>query len=166
MDGSMVIVPLQGLPSGPPHQDRDVARAPDDGTAAGIRSNKAERVLIVEDDLLVASEMEATLLEAGFEIAGVVATGKEALQLAQAESPILAVMDIRIAGDRDGIDTALELFRTHGIRCIFASAYSDHDSRLRAAPAAPLGWLQKPYSMASLTTVVRTALRELRSRRD
>ena len=75
-------------------------------------------------------------------------------------------MDIRLAGDRDGIDTALELFRLHGIRCIFASAYSDQEARRRAAPAAPLGWLQKPYTMASLTAKVRAAVSELRSRRD
>ena len=73
-------------------------------------------------------------------------------------------MDIRLAGDRDGIDTALELFRSHGIRCIFASAYSDQEAQRRAAPAAPLGWLQKPYTMASLTAKVRAALSELRSR--
>ena len=78
----------------------------------------------------------------------------------------LVVMDIRLAGDRDGIDTALELFRSHGIRCIFASAYSDQEAQRRAAPAAPLGWLQKPYTMASLTAKVREALRELRSRPD
>jgi len=55
------------------------------------------------------------------------------------------------------------LFRSQGIRCIFASAHSDQDSRLRAQPAAPLGWLQKPYTMASLTAMVRAAVRELRS---
>lgn len=116
----------------------------------------------MEDDFLIASQMEVALADAGFEIAGVASTGKEALQLAKAQPPTLVVMDIRLAGDRDGIDTALELFRLHGIRCIFASAHSDDGTRRRAAPAAPLGWLQKPYTMASLTAVVRAASRELR----
>jgi hypothetical protein len=71
-------------------------------------------------------------------------------------------MDIRIAGDRDGIDTALELFRSRGLRCIFSSAHSDHESRSRAQPAAPLGWLQEPYTMASLTEMVLAAVGELR----
>jgi DNA-binding NarL/FixJ family response regulator len=137
--------------------------APDDRLVSETPSNNNDRILIVEDDLLVASEMEATLCDAGFEIVGIATTGKEALRLAQAESPILAVMDIRIAGDRDGIDTALELFRSLGLRCIFASAHSDHESRLRAQPAAPLGWLQKPYTMTSLTEMVRAAARELRA---
>ena len=75
-------------------------------------------------------------------------------------------MDIRLAGARDGIDTAFELFRLHNIRCIFASAYSDHEARQRAAPALPLGWLQKPYTMGSLTAAVREAVSELRNRHD
>ena len=137
--------------------------APDDRLASETQSDNSERILIVEDDLLVASEMEATLCDAGFEVVGIATTGKEALQLARTECPILAIMDIRIAGERDGIETALELFRSQGLRCIFASAHSDHDSRLRAQPAAPLGWLQKPYTMASLTEMVCAAARELRA---
>ena len=85
---------------------------------------------------------------------------KEALQLAEAQSPTLVVMDIHLAGDRDGIETAIELFGAHGIRCIFASAFSDQEAQSRAAPAAPLGWLQKPYTMSSLTTIVQAALNE------
>jgi DNA-binding NarL/FixJ family response regulator len=74
------------------------------------------------------------------------------------------VVDIRLPGDRDGIDTALELFREHGIRCIFASAYSDREARQRAEDAAPLGWLQKPYTMTSLTELVQAAVRQLRGK--
>jgi len=156
------VVPLQGLPSSPSHWRRHVALAPDDRGQSGIQAEQRSRILIVEDDLLVASEIEATLRDAGFEIAGIASTREEALQLTQVELPTLAVMDIRIAGDRDGIDTALELFHSHGIRSIFASAYSDADSRRRAEAATPLGWLQKPYTMASLTGMVRAAVRELR----
>jgi DNA-binding response OmpR family regulator len=136
-----------------------------EGGASGTSKN-SDRILIVEDDLLIASQMEAALTDAGFQIAGTASTGEEALQLAHAQSPTLVVMDIRLAGDRDGIDTALELFRSHGIRCIFASAHADQEAQRRAAPAAPLGWLQKPYTMASLTTMVRAAVSELRSRPD
>jgi len=137
-----------------------------EGGPSGAQSENSDPILIVEDDLLIASQMEEALTEAGFRIAGTASTSKEALELAQSQSPTLVVMDIRLAGEHDGIDTALELFRSHGIRCIFASAYSDQEARRRAAPAAPLGWLQKPYTMASLTGMVRTAVRELRSRRD
>jgi two-component system, response regulator PdtaR len=156
--------PIIGAPSRPPlfssqGQGRNFAPAADGAVSGGTD----ERILIVEDDVLIASQMEAALAEDGFEIAGVASTGKEAFQLAEAQSPTLVVMDIRLAGDQDGIDAALELFRAHGIRCIFASAHSDEDTRRRAAPAAPLGWLQKPYTMASLTAMVRAAFKELRN---
>jgi DNA-binding response OmpR family regulator len=155
--------PIIGAPSRLPlfssqGQGRNFAPAADGAVSGGTD----ERILIVEDDVLIASQMEAALAEDGFEIAGVASTGNEAFQLAKAQSPTLVVMDIRLAGDQDGIDAALELFRAHGIRCIFASAHSDEDTRRRAAPAAPLGWLQKPYTMASLTAMVRAAFKELR----
>jgi DNA-binding response OmpR family regulator len=160
--------PIIGVPSRPPlfsslGQRQNFAPAAD---GAAVSGEADERILIVEDDVLIASQMEVALAEDGFEIAGVASTGKEAVQLAEAQSPTLVVMDIRLAGDRDGIDTALELFRLHGVRCIFASAHSDDDTRRRAAPAAPLGWLQKPYAMASLTAMVRAAFKELRNRQD
>jgi DNA-binding NarL/FixJ family response regulator len=137
--------------------------APDDRAGTGPRRGKSDRVLIIEDDLLVANQIDAALTEAGFEVVGAAASGEEAVELARSRSPALAVVDIRLAGDMNGIDTALALFRSHGIRCVFASAFSDEEARRRAAPAAPLGWLQKPYTMMSLTAMVRAAANELRS---
>jgi two-component system, response regulator PdtaR len=138
--------------------------APADEAGSQTQAAKPDRVLIVEDDLLIATQIEAALTDAGFDVIAVVTTGEEALDTAASEPPDLAVVDIRLAGDRDGVDTALELFRAHGIRCIFASAHSDQDARRRADPAAPLGWLQKPYTMASLTDLVRAAADQVRGK--
>ena len=135
--------------------------ARDDAAGTDRRPDKPERILVVEDDFLVAMQMESALTEAGFEVAGVAASGEDAIELAASEQPRLAVMDVRLAGERDGIDTALQLFAEHGIRCIFATAHHDEHSRRRAAPAGPLGWLHKPYTMASLVGMVRRALDEL-----
>ena len=136
--------------------------ARDDAAARGDkRRATADRILVVEDDFLVAMQMESALTEAGFEIAGVASSGVDAIELALSERPRLAVMDVRLAGQRDGIDTALQLFAEHGIRCIFATAHHDEHARRRAAPAVPLGWLAKPYTMASLVDLVRSALDEL-----
>ena len=163
MQSQINVIPSPGRLSSPLHWRGCFAPAAEGGASA-TQLDKRDRILIVEDDLLIASQMEAALTDAGFEVTGTASTGKEALHLAETQSPTLVVMDIRLTGDRDGIDTALELFRSHGIRCIFASAYSDQEARRRAAPANPLGWLQKPYTMASLTAVVRAALSELRNR--
>jgi DNA-binding NarL/FixJ family response regulator len=121
----------------------------------------AARILIVEDDFLVADEIHRVLSDAGFDVAGVAASADEAMELAESQKPALAVMDVRLAGEGDGIHVALEIFRKFGIRCIFATAHCDQDSRERAQPAMPLGWLQKPYSMLSLVNAVRHVLRDL-----
>lgn len=118
-------------------------------------------VLIVEDDFLVALAAEAALREAGFTVIGVAASADEAIAEAAAKQPSLVIMDVRLAGRRDGIDAAIELFRAHGIRCVFATAHADTEAHLRARPAKPLGWLQKPYSMLELVGVVRQMAHKL-----
>jgi DNA-binding response OmpR family regulator len=139
--------------------------APDERSGSAGRLGSPDRILIVEDDVLIATQMEAALTDAGFDVTGVARTGEQALELALARPPDLAVVDIRLAGDRNGVDTALELFRSHGIRCVFATAHLDREVRRRAEPAAPLAWLPKPYTMPSLTAVVRRAASELRDKK-
>jgi two-component system, response regulator PdtaR len=128
---------------------------------SGKRTAEAPRVLIVEDDFLVAAQAESALTSAGFAVVGVASSAEEAIQLAAMQPPALAVMDIRLAGGRDGIEAALELFQSMGIRCIFATAHDDTATRNRAAAVHPLGWLPKPYSPMDLIEMVRLALRDL-----
>jgi two-component system, response regulator PdtaR len=121
-------------------------------------SEKVAGVLIVEDDFLIGMQTESALADAGFWVVGIASTAEEAVLLARQHKPALAVMDIRLAGQRDGIEAAGELFRELGVRCIFASAHDDQRTRSRAEPFAPLGWLAKPYTMASLIALVRQAI--------
>jgi DNA-binding NarL/FixJ family response regulator len=134
----------------------------DDEQGADKAPEKLARIVVVEDDFLVASEMENALRQAGFYVAGVASSAEKALQLAAAHRPALVVMDVHLIGKRDGVDAALELFGRYGIRCIFATAHHDPDTRARAYPAPPLAWLSKPYAMRSLVDVVRQALVEVR----
>jgi DNA-binding NarL/FixJ family response regulator len=142
----------------PPHPS--ILFSCSDPSGVGQTSAGPARILIVEDDFLVASDMEMALTEAGMEIAGVASSAEKALELAEAERPALAVMDIRLAGKRDGIDAALDLFGTLGIRCVFATAHHDTATRARAEAAHPLAWVSKPYTMATLIEAVRDALKE------
>ena len=103
------------------------------------------RILIAEDDYLVATQMEDALTQAGFAPAAVVASAEEAVMAAVNYRVALVVMDIRLAGKRDGVDAAV---------------------RQRAEAAQPLGWLQKPYSMTSLIELVREALDRLDDSRE
>ena len=115
-------------------------------------------MLIVEDDYLVATQMEEALSAAGFAVVGVVASAKDALDTAAVSPVNIAVMDIHLDGRRDGVEAAIELFERHGVRSIFATANYDPEIRKRAEKARPVAWLQKPYSMSSLVDAVRMAL--------
>ena len=121
-------------------------------------STTAPVILVVEDDFLIASEIESSLKSAGFDVCGIATSADEAVMLAKAGKPALAVMDIRLRGARDGIDAALELRRELGLRCIFASAHADDHMRARAAPSEPLAWVAKPYAMPFLLRQIRSAL--------
>jgi DNA-binding NarL/FixJ family response regulator len=130
--------------------------AKDDNAVGGGAASP--RILIVEDDYLVALELQAGLVNAGFDVVGVAMSADEAISLAKVEQPVLAIVDVRLAGRRDGVDAAIELFRDHGVRCIFATAHADPETRARAQPAAPFAWLAKPYSASRLIPLVREAL--------
>jgi CheY-like chemotaxis protein len=114
----------------------------------GVAADKPPCVLIVEDEYFVASELEYSLLAAGFAVCGIAASADEALSLALSEHPELVLMDIRLLGPRDGIAAAIDIYQQTGIRSIFATAHVDEQTKARAEPAAPLGWIAKPYTSA------------------
>jgi DNA-binding NarL/FixJ family response regulator len=139
---------------------RPIVLQPQDDRVSADRD--PARILIVEDDYLAAADTESGLTEAGFQVVGIAATAGEAIGLARSERPELIIMDIRLAGVRDGVEAALEIFRDCGIRCVFATAHHDAQVRARARPAEPLGWLPKPYTSYALIATVRSALAQLR----
>lgn len=143
-----------------PLNRRQLLLAREDCAGSDKRIELPRRILVVEDDFLVANEIEVALSDAGFDIAGVAASADEAVELAESQRPALVVMDVRLAGEHDGIHAAVEIFRKLGTRCIFATAYRDHHLLERAKLAMPLDWLQKPYPMLSLVNAVRRALEE------
>lgn len=146
------------------HPDLVFSREDPRGSATG--ETHAARILIVEDEYLVALQMEGELTKAGFQIVGIASSAQEALTYAAAQRPELVLMDIRLRGKRDGIDGAAELFTKHGIRSLFVTAHHDADARARAQAANPIGWLPKPFSAPLLIEVVRGALRSLRSEKQ
>ena len=126
------------------------------------QSPTAARILIVEDDYVVGVALESGLRDAGFDVAGIATSAEEALRLAQASRPTLAIMDIRLHGKRSGIDAAIDLHERLGTRCIFATAHHGAETRLRAAKAVPLGWVAKPYQINTVVGLIQGALEELR----
>jgi len=113
------------------------------------------RVLITEDNWLIASEWESALREAGYIVVGTAVSADEALAMGLEEAPDFVLMDIRLLGDRDGIDAALELRSRLGAPSIFVSAHDDAGVRARAAAAQPLGWISKPVLASRLAELIR-----------
>lgn len=121
------------------------------------------RVLIVEDEVLLAWMMRETLEEAGHGVVALASDHREAVDAALAHRPDLVLMDIRLARGTSGIAAAVEIFERTGIRSIFVTATGDAEKRRRAEPARPLAWLGKPYDPDDLLALLQAALADLPS---
>lgn len=125
------------------------------------------RILIVEDEPIVALDLKQELEEMGLEVIGIAESAEEAIAGAACE-PDLALMDVRIVGAMDGIETARELRLWYQVPVVFLTSYSDETTVARAAEEMPYGYLTKPFKsaelMASLTVALRKAQAEARNR--
>src|SRR5688572_21807090 len=101
----------------------------------------AATILVVEDEAIVARDIKNTLAEMGYSVLGTAASCDEALQRATERCPDLVLMDIRIQGQRDGVDTAELLRRRFRVPVVFLTAYADDTTLARAKRAQPYGYL-------------------------
>jgi CheY-like chemotaxis protein len=97
--------------------------------------------------------------QAGYEVIGSAVSASGAVAKAEHERPDLVLMDIRLIGDRDGIDAALEIRQRFDIPSLFITAFADQSMQARAVPAQPVGFLRKPIDAASLLKVLRNLLK-------
>lgn len=119
-----------------------------------------QRILVVEDERLVARDIAMQLQELGFEALGPVSTGEEALEMAARERPDLVLMDIHLASAMDGIAAAQTLRAQWGIPCIFLSAFGNAEQLARAKLAEPVGYLEKPFGACELREVLTGAFQK------
>ena len=120
-------------------------------------ASKPVSILIVEDEALVASSVEEVLGELGFWVAGIAASGPEAISLAAQTQPTLALVDIRLTGPMDGIEVACKLGEL-GVSSIFLSGLADAETVQRAELAQPLGFLEKPFRPSQVFNAIQRAL--------
>ena len=120
--------------------------------------SKPISILIVEDEALIASYIEEVLGGSGFRVAGIAASGPEALSLAAENHPSLALVDIRLTGPIDGIELACLLRQRFGLPAIFLSGLADADTTARAQSARPLGFLPKPFLPSQVFNAIQRAL--------
>ncbi|MEX2443671.1 MAG: response regulator [Alkalispirochaeta sp.] len=131
----------------------------------------ATDVLIVEDESIVALDLENRLISMGFSVVGRAGTGAEALEIVERAPPHVVLMDIQLRGDIDGIDTADRIQEAYDVPVIFLTAFSDSDSLDRAKRSNAYGYLLKPFQERELSISIELALykhgaeRELRENR-
>jgi len=117
-----------------------------------------KRILIVEDEAIVALDIETRLKEMGYGVAGVVGQADEALALAVAARPDLVLMDIRLKGQMDGIAAADQIRRHCGIPVVFLTAFSEDHTMQRAKVAEPFGFIIKPFEDRELQSSIEMAI--------
>lgn len=116
------------------------------------------RVMVVEDDRIVARDISEQLGRIGHSVIGVTARGEAAVELAISNRPDLVLMDIRLEGEIDGIDAARQIRARCQIPVVFLTAYADDETIRRASEAEPFGYLLKPFEDLQLRTVIEMAL--------
>jgi CheY-like chemotaxis protein len=118
----------------------------------------ASRILVVEDDAIIAMHLESTLERLGYVPLGPMASGEDALEQVAALQPDLVLMDIGLAGKLDGIATGARLREQFDLPVVYLTAHSDADTIARARATLPVGYLTKPFQETSLLTTVEIAL--------
>ena len=116
------------------------------------------RILIVEDEAVIAEELSDRIAHMGHVVAGITASGDDGMMLAGTLSPDLVLMDIRLKGKTDGIAAAIAIRQQHDVPVIFLTAHSDAGSVERAKEAAPLGYLIKPFKAEDVRVSIQMAL--------
>jgi len=121
-------------------------------------ASSAPRILVVEDEALIAVELQERLHALGFATVGPVDTADAAVAMAEHAQPALVLMDIRLKGAGDGIDAAREIQNRFGIPVVFVTANADRSTYERALSTEHFGFVVKPFLERDLRIVLDTAL--------
>jgi signal transduction histidine kinase len=114
--------------------------------------------MLVEDERIVAMNLSQRLGLLGYDVHAVASSGEEAIECARTAWPDLVLMDIRIDGPIDGIETAEQLNRIRPVPVIYLTAHSDEATLLRARDSSPFGYLLKPFSEREMHATIQMAL--------
>jgi PAS domain S-box-containing protein len=115
------------------------------------------RVLIVEDELIIAQDLSHTLKRIGHSVIDVVTSGEDALRSVERQMPDLVLMDIRLSGSMDGIEAARRIYNRWGIPVVFLTAHADDQTVREALLAEPWAYLLKPFDERELEVAITVA---------
>jgi CheY-like chemotaxis protein len=123
-----------------------------------MKTGQKVRILIVEDEQIVAEDLRQTLETMGYIVVGVVSRGERAVESARQEVPDLILMDIMLSGEMDGISAAQQIRSEHDIPIIYVTAYADSQLIERAKVTEPYGYIVKPFNDREVQSNIEIAL--------
>ncbi|MDP4267168.1 MAG: response regulator [Bacteroidota bacterium] len=115
-------------------------------------------ILIVEDENIVAKDIQNSLVKLGYIVNNVVSAGEKAIAAIEEKKPDIVMMDIMLKGKMSGIDAANIIKEKYQIPIIFLTAYADDDTIKKAKHAEPYGYIMKPFKEKELQTTIEMAL--------
>ncbi|MDQ7826828.1 MAG: response regulator [Candidatus Eremiobacteraeota bacterium] len=118
---------------------------------------KPVRILVAEDEAIIALGIKCELEQAGYEVCALVASGEKAVASVAQKQPDLVLMDANLAGKTDGIEAARIITSEYSVPVIFMTGYSDRDRMERAKDLDPLGYFMKPVDVAIMKQLIDSA---------
>jgi len=131
-------------------------------SASGFDVSRA-RILIVEDENLVALDIERGLKRQGYSVVGTANNGLDAIEKVEEFYPDIILMDIQIKGDIDGIETSERIYQKFNIPIVFLTAHADEATLQRAKLTGPFGYVLKPFEETELHTAIQVAMQKHRA---
>jgi len=134
--------------------------------AVRLAMGNSARIVVVEDEAIIATDLEQSLRRLGHAPVGIAASGPQALRLVDTELPDLVLMDIRLKGQMDGVEAARLIREAHAIPVVYLTSHSDAATLARALEAGPAGFVCKPFDEAALRAALQIALRQTKVERE
>lgn len=115
-------------------------------------------IIVVEDESIVAKDIQLSLKKLGYNVLAVCSDGQDALNKTEEQKPDIVLMDIMLKGDMTGIEAAAQIKEKHNIPVIFLTAYADESTLNKAKVTEPYGYIIKPFKEIDLHTSIEMAL--------
>ncbi|MCD4817662.1 MAG: HD domain-containing protein [Candidatus Cloacimonetes bacterium] len=115
------------------------------------------RLLIVEDERIIAEDIKRTLTKFGYEVIDIVASGPQAIDLVKRENPSLVLMDINLEGTMTGVEASKIIHSDHGVPVVYLTAYADQATLNKAKITEPFGYILKPFEERELHATIEMA---------
>jgi len=125
-----------------------------------------KKILVVEDEAIVAKDIEVCLEKIGYNVMGTYSKGEKVIPAIEKEQPDLVLMDIMLAGEMTGIDVSTKIQENFDIPVVFLTAYADEKTISKAKVTEPYGYVIKPFKEIDLRTSIEMALYKFKKEKE